>query len=163
MLRMDGGGEALSSRVNGHMMFAQPMRNCENHPKCDFMTSHPCDPGSVPDTSKDSKKTVQVHGTSKHLISEVTIFVKHQDVDEIAADVQHLRSVWGALVSRHGIYVEKHEGRRRDFFIWIRFDHRKLGAKHSPLGVIIVKSEGPHASVVKTSFHEDSNGQVVFK
>ena len=30
-----------------------------------------------------------------------------------------------------GIYVENHHGMNREFFIWIRFDHMKLGEQGS--------------------------------
>ena len=41
----------------------------------DFMTSCLGDPGSILETSRDSGKTLQDHGTSKPVISEVTMFV----------------------------------------------------------------------------------------
>ena len=37
-----------------------------NHETFDFMTSCPGDPGGILETSKDSQKTLQNHGTSKH-------------------------------------------------------------------------------------------------
>ena len=42
------------------------------------------------------------------------------------------------------------------------FEHIN-GAKHSPPGVIIVKSEGPHATGGMTPFHQVSHCEIVFK
>ena len=47
------------------------------------------------------------------------------------ADVHHIGCDSEHGMDTVGIYVENHEGRRREFFIWIRFDHRKLGEKGS--------------------------------
>ena len=47
------------------------------------------------------------------------------------ADVTHQRSDSEPGVDTVGIYVENHQGPCREFVIWIRFEHRKLGEKGS--------------------------------
>ena len=80
------------------------------------MTSCPGDHGSIRDTSKDSNKTLQDHGTSKHLISEVTTSIS-EDVDEIWVAFQSIPEETRALVDTIVIYVENHHGLNRDSFI----------------------------------------------
>ena len=61
------------------------------------MKSSPDVAGSILDMSIDSKKTLQDNGTSKHLISQVTVSSTSEDFEEIADGRAHLRLVWGVL------------------------------------------------------------------
>ena len=88
------------------------------------MISCPGDPGSILNTSGESKKTIQDHGTSTSRFS-----LKSRDVDEIAAAGLHLRSDWEALVGRCGIYVEHHHSSDGDLLSWRRFGRLKHGDK----------------------------------
>ena len=47
------------------------------------------------------------------------------------AVVKPMRSDSGPGVDTVEIYVENHDNECREFFIWIRFDNRKLGEKMS--------------------------------
>ena len=73
MLRKKGGRSLLLQ--GGHFTRV----TCKSHPyhegcpKYDIMTSCLGDHGSIRYMSRDSKKTVQVHGTLKQVILEVTI------------------------------------------------------------------------------------------
>ena len=97
-----------------------------------FMTSHQGDPGRIPDTSEDSKKTTQDHRTSKCIWFRNSWFsLKSKTFHGIAAVGPHLRSDWWALVDRYGIYVENHGVLNRDCVLWRRFGHLKSGDKGS--------------------------------
>ena len=56
------GDEAFSSKATGHLTLAKGILYHENiKNRNDFMTSCPGDPGSILDTSRDSKETLQDH------------------------------------------------------------------------------------------------------
>ena len=54
-----------------------------------------------------------------------------QDSVKIVTDPQHLRSDSKPEVYTTGIYVKNHDAQNQECFIWIRFDHSKLGEKVS--------------------------------
>ena len=56
---------------------------------------------------------------------------RFQDIYRIVVDVRHLWSDSEPGVNTVGIHVENHEGHQRILFIFIRFDHMKLGEKGS--------------------------------
>ena len=102
------GGAKHSRHLRTQEIAQQIMRINKNHWTFEFMTSCPGDSGSILETSRISERTLQDHGTSKHLISEVTICFKSDEFDEIAAPGPHVQSVWEALIGRYGIYDENH-------------------------------------------------------
>ena len=63
------------------------------------------------------------------MISRSHISQQFQDVVKIVAVLHHQRSDSEPGVDTNGIYVENHEGKNRECFIWIRLHHRNLGEK----------------------------------
>ena len=74
-----------------------------------------------------TKHVLHDHETSKHMISEVNLFPKSEDVDELAPDGQPLRTSWRAIVGKYGIYVENMYDKNGELFKWTRFGRLKSG------------------------------------
>ena len=79
------------------------------------LTRHEESPGMIFDTTRFYKTWIQ----------EVD-FLKSQDFDKIVADRPHLRLDSEPGVDTVGTYVENHEGRNREFSIWMQFDFWKM-------------------------------------
>ena len=67
------------------------------------------------------------------MVSRTQVSYDFQDVVRNVAAFDHLRWDSEPGVGTVGIYVENDYNDCRELFIWIRFDHRKLGEKGSLL------------------------------
>ena len=79
-----------------------------------------------------TRDDVSPHAISWKLISRSRFSQDLQDSEKIGAVFLPLWSDSEPGVDTVGIYVENHSNRCREIFIWIRFDHRRLGEKGSP-------------------------------
>ena len=79
--------------------------------------------------SRDSKKTLQDHGTQKHLILKSRISATSEYFAKHALGFQSIPDESRARLDTIVINLEKHLGTNRDCFIWIRFGDLKSGDK----------------------------------
>ena len=96
------------------------------------MTSSQGGPGSILDTSHESKKTTQDHGTSECRLSEVTILVQISRCWRKLAGVSIDPGRNKSPASFHRYpRRKKHLGNNRECFIWTRFADWKSDDKGS--------------------------------
>ena len=91
---------------DGQLTFAKGNATHENHQTCNFMMSSQKTPEAFWTHLGPLNKSLQEHGTSKHLISEVTSFISTSRCRRNRGCVSHLRSVWQALVGKYEIHVD---------------------------------------------------------
>ena len=120
--------------MRGGVKHSPHMRTPEIHQKSSKINDLENEPGHVwrlPKVSGVTRDDIWHHETSQNNISRSRFSQDLQEFHKIVADCRHLwcDSEPGADIV--GIYVENHEGRCREFFIWIQFAFSNLNFRGS--------------------------------